>query len=195
MEILIYLNDKKMKFVIVFLLGCLSQCSYGQNSNIRIGNKNFKTLLCSDSLTIYLNLCENYADYLFVKKLLVYYDSITRTNELMVDRTFDSLDCTDTIDHLTVKQLKAILLKKGSATNVCILFCMEDKNKKLVGMLFLFEKRGFAKFLNRASMPSTRTYAGEKISLSVYDYHKYSEEFILIQAENDLSLIQASRFF
>ena len=69
-------NDENMKVVFTLLLTSLFMYSMAQNNNIKIGTKDFKTILFSDNLKIQLSSCENRDDFLFNEKLIVSYDSM-----------------------------------------------------------------------------------------------------------------------
>ena len=179
-----------MKIVFTLLLMLSFAYSMGQDDTIKIGNKNFKTILLSNSLTIYSALCENQDDYHFASRSVIRYDSITQIGYLGSYNYADSFYCRDHTDHAFLGQIRTLLSEKGNVHNrIGILFNMEDKNKEFIAVLFLFKKKKFKKFTKKVSEVNTREYAGEKILIREYNYHRYAKEFILAKIRNKLSLI------
>ncbi len=179
-----------MKIVFTLLLICWFAYSMGQDDTIKIGNKNFKAISLSNNLMIYHSVCENRDDYLFASQSVIRYDSISQIGYLGSYNYTDSFYCREHVDHAVVEQIRTLLSKKGKVHNrVGILFSMEDKNKEFIAVLFLFKKKRFKKFTKKASEVSTRDYAGEKILIREYNYHRYAKEFIFAKTRNKFSLI------
>ena len=166
----------------------------GQDGTIKIGDKNLKAVLLSDSLKIYRALCENRDDYYFVSQSVIRYDSIRQIGYLGSYNYKDSFYCREQIDHTVAEQIRTLLSEKGNVHNrIGILFSMEDKNKEFIGVLCLFKKKRFRKFTKKASELKTREYAGEKILIREYNYRRYAKGFILAKSEDKLSLISVSK--
>jgi hypothetical protein len=183
-----------MKIVFTLLLMCLFRYSMGQDDSLKIGNRRFKTISLFNDLTIYRALCETDDDYHFASRFVIKYDSMTHLGYLGSYNYVDNLDCRDTIGQSVIEKIKTSLLEKRTIHDrIGILFGMEDKNKQFIGILFLFKKQKFKKFTQKANDLTTRNYAGEKILIREYDYHKYAKEFILAKTGNKVSLISVSR--
>jgi hypothetical protein len=168
----------------------------GQDDSIKIGNKDFKAISLSNSLTIYRASCENREDYLFANQLVIRYDSIKHIGYLGSYNYVDNFYCRERIDHSVMEQIKTSLSEKRNVHNrTGILFSMEDKNKEFIAVLFLFKNKKFKKFAKRANEGIIRNYGGEKILMQEFNYHKYAKEFILAKTGNKLSLISVSHSF
>ena len=180
-----------MKAVLILLLMGLFTYSMGQDVTIKIGNKNFKTIFDSpNNLTVHLSLCENHDDYLFAGQSVIQYDSMSQIGYLGTYNYTDSFYCREQIDHTIMEQIKTSLSENRNVRNmVCIMFSMEDKNKEFIAVLFLFKKKRFKKFTEKANEVISKNYAGEKISMREFNYRKYAKEFILAKTVNKLSLI------
>lgn len=158
--------------------------------SVLLGHNKFGAISVSSGLTIYYAPCEAGNDYKFASRFIVSYDSIRHFGYLASYKYADYFGCQDSIDRLTMEQIKSVLSEKKSAEyQIAILFGMEDNNREFIGYLAMFKKRKFEKFLKKVNQPAKWTFSGEEVMVSKYDYSKYAKEFVLAKVGNKLSLI------